>query len=121
MSAHTPGPWEWVTSKNYGYACLNAPSGEVLYPNGINGDSPITWMGEEMSEADACLIAAAPDLLEALKEVVKLANEIHGHWYDDKEAKVGKCLRALAQRLPKYDTRIDKIHAAIAKAEGGAA
>jgi hypothetical protein len=61
------------------------------------------------------------DLLKALKEVVNLANDIYGHWYDDKESKVGKCLLALAQRLPKYDTRIDKIHEAIAKAEGRAA
>jgi hypothetical protein len=41
----------------------------VLLPDGVNdGDQPITWMGEEMTDADAHLIASAPDLYAALEE-----------------------------------------------------
>ena len=58
------------------------------------------------------------DLLEALQEVVKLANQAHDHWENDRDAKVGKILLALSGHMPRYDTRIDAIHAAIAKATG---
>ncbi len=67
---HTPGPWEWSNSSYYGFTSLWNPQTrqEVLVPGGRNdGDDPIVWMGEEMSDADRALIAAAPDLLEALK------------------------------------------------------
>jgi hypothetical protein len=68
---HTPGPWEWVAHGEYGYSALtNSVNSEVLATGGFNdGDYPVTWMGEEMSDADARLIAAAPELLEALVEL----------------------------------------------------
>ena len=72
--AYTPGPWEFSLSGHYGYSTLWNPATrkEVLTTGGFNdGDYPIVWMGEEASEADLALICAAPDLLEALKEVVR--------------------------------------------------
>lgn len=70
---HTPGPWVWQPSDEYGYSALWNPDTrtEVVTTSGRNdGDNPITWMGEEMSEADALLIAAAPDLLAALRAMI---------------------------------------------------
>ena len=60
VGTHTPGPWEWK------------PSGEeanhfmVVKPKGgFNGDAIIAHL---RCEENARLIAAAPDLLHALKE-----------------------------------------------------
>jgi len=61
------------------------------------------------------------ELLESLQEVVKLANQAHDHWDNDRDAKVGKILLALSGHMPRYDKRIDTLHAAIAKATGVAA
>lgn len=65
MSAHTPGPW--VTVEVGEFASALAVSDE-------NGVSLLTVVDEEgvkfgavYNEADADLIAAAPELLEALK------------------------------------------------------
>lgn len=70
---HTPAPWEWIESPEYGYSALVGPNNaEVLVPGGINdGDTPITWMGEELSDEDRSLIEAAPDLLEACEMAVR--------------------------------------------------
>jgi hypothetical protein len=76
MSKHTPGPWEvWD---------------QYIRPD-YRDDKVICQWGSYTSEADAHLIAAAPDMLAALK----LAVEIIG-----------------------ADDRIDPILNAIAKAEG---
>ncbi len=66
---HTPGPWRFT-------------EGEYLYVNGTGDDGKRTFIlqrtikGNRLSEqerirADARLIAAAPDLLEALKEIFR--------------------------------------------------
>lgn len=81
MSKHTPGPWEWIESpEGYGFSILVGPdNAEVLVPGGINdGDTPITWMGGEMSEADMLLLKAAPNLLKWLRRCVNIV-EVVGH------------------------------------------
>lgn len=66
----TRGPWRWDKSREYGYARLESDDCVVLEPGGMNdGDSPITWMGEEMTEADAALIVAAPELYAELERI----------------------------------------------------
>ena len=65
MSAHTPGPWEVVDGRRIG----------VILPNAIGGgyDSHCIAVTQESAhinaEANARLIAAAPELLEALKAI----------------------------------------------------
>ena len=65
MSGHTPGPWEWYTSNSYNrLGAAYGPYCELLYPVVYKDGHPgIEWR----NEADARLIAAAPELLEALR------------------------------------------------------
>jgi len=56
MSEHTPGPW------TVDRLCIQAPDGNVALVNLARA-----------SDADARLIAAAPDLLEACQMVWKMA------------------------------------------------
>lgn len=59
MSKHTPGPWKVNTQ----------PEGTVVWLNGSAGYElrDPTGFGHKANPADARLIAAAPDLLEAAK------------------------------------------------------
>jgi hypothetical protein len=67
MSAqHTPGPWEAFYKSKYGEWHVSVPiAGSnmkwAIFDDGIRTENP---------EADARLIAAAPDLLEALEFAV---------------------------------------------------
>lgn len=75
---HTPGPWQtdirngsiavYEASKDFN--CLDIPHENfVAYWHGHLVDG--TWAIREKDEANARLIAAAPELLEALKEISK--------------------------------------------------
>ena len=63
MSKHTPGPWQ--IGKNFGSVVCDTPV------PGIRGSDDTEYYGghliaESVTEANARLIAAAPELLEAL-------------------------------------------------------
>jgi hypothetical protein len=68
--AHTPGPWEYGVNPagEYSNGVVVRPAGE--FPHGL-------WIADCGSEYDAerhdnaRLIAAAPDLLEACREIVR--------------------------------------------------
>lgn len=64
-SKHTPGPWKVIPSP-YGpqYKCVQ-----------YGKDDRYTSL--EMLPADARLVAAAPDLLESLQAVLKIADRKH--------------------------------------------
>jgi hypothetical protein len=76
MSAHTPGPWEVGSEGNGkpGYVYCNNSLGSAV---AIVFGKPLrlTVFSPEEEEANARLIAAAPDLLAALK----FAQSIIGH------------------------------------------
>lgn len=91
---HTPGPWtvqdsttigktgEWK-GKVIGTYCLYSDNlwlGSFM-PYGING-----FTDAETAKHNATLAAAAPDLLEALIEVVRLSDKKHDAWDKAKEA-----------------------------------
>lgn len=68
MSKHTPGPWEW---SNQYKSSDNSDTWSLI---GADGYGILSCDGEANSpqscnKADAQLIAAAPELLEALKMV----------------------------------------------------
>lgn len=99
MSKHTPGPWTQGNSKN-GKECVWL-NGKTEPPLGQGMGLDYTWI-DCGTEANARLIAAAPDLLAALKSIaIAMEDEVLVH-DDQREA-----MRAAT--------------AAIAKATGGAA
>lgn len=64
-TAHTPGPWKAVPYPHTGQFNISALGGElIVYSHlGAVGNGPA-------AEANACLIAAAPELLEALRALL---------------------------------------------------
>lgn len=108
--AHTPGPWT-VNNENCTFPGIEADASQqsiVLWgledeDCGVRGRTP------EEIEANARLIAAAPDLLEALKAIQILSHEegdAHNEW------DTGDLIESLRS--------IDRLaRAAILRAEGG--
>lgn len=70
MSRHTKGPWARIIADGY----------TVRHPQIYSDTGPVanaTWLGDgrlDELNANARLIAAAPDLLEALQEVIAAAD-----------------------------------------------
>ncbi len=95
MSKHTPGPWtadgSWPFD-GFDYIKILAPSGREIA-------SVIGPQMEEQRQADAALMAAAPDLLAAL------------HLADD-------VLRNLEELTDAQFDTLQAVRVAIAKAEG---
>lgn len=88
---HTPGPWDWTKATN-----LSEYDGEELGRYlGIHAEDPGrggSWVAviegdvfdAEEQEANARLIAAAPELLEALRDMLsgwRYIRETHGDLY----------------------------------------
>lgn len=98
MQNHTPGPWaiiDDIPDAAIGYRAIVAIDGEN-FGETICNPSP-------MGEANARLIAAAPDLLAALAEIDKLAREA----YTDANSRAVLCLQVglIAQiALDKFTT-----------------
>ena len=97
MSKATPGPWRHMESEDgfteYDYS--------ILDHRGVLGAA---FGAVDANEANARLMAAAPDLLEALKDVETILNRI------DWDLTCASAKEA--------DTLRDQVEAAIAKAEG---
>ena len=96
MSKHTPGPWRIVRARGASKAAINGA--QIRTEAGLQiasithvADKPIS-----QKEADAHLIAAAPEMYEALREF----------------------LDEFTTSGPKRNAAIEKCRAAIAKAEG---
>jgi hypothetical protein len=79
---HTPGPWEAYVSDDRTLWCIRAGDDFVIYPgNEIDAETWDEAFGacgattEGRSEANARLIAAAPDLLAALVRLLSATRE----------------------------------------------
>lgn len=68
---HTPGPWTVGTSSNNGIHCVDAidPHRPGIIEICEVWGTYLDTEKDEMSLANACLIASAPELLEALLEI----------------------------------------------------
>lgn len=112
-SKHTPGPWKVHRSYSSGlmslalagelpnYVPIETPFKEGAFADATSGDSP--WEPSEI-EANARLIAAAPEMLEALEEFIRFIDL--PPWAQPNEI---ACYRAAA---------VASAEAAIAKAKG---
>jgi hypothetical protein len=87
MMKHTPGPWEYVPSTEHHGPYVTSNFGSTIcdcyvmskpaeWSVGNGGDSkPVPFLGE-MADPNARLIAAAPELLEALIDFVTAARNL---------------------------------------------
>lgn len=90
MSKHTPGPWSVFYKSKYDEWHVSVPlsTGSMkwaLFDDGIRSENP---------EADARLIAAAPDLLEALRGVLRVADRATDE-FDAARAAIAKATGAV--------------------------
>lgn len=108
---HTPGPWQ---AQDYWIIGCVEDSWDIMA--GANTACPWRVAKVFRSEADARLIAAAPDMLDALRGAVEDNLSV---CYDDgiKDHWLG-CCRAHASQGHAADCWKTKARAAIAKAEG---
>lgn len=103
MSAkHTPGPWEACKVGDYGDY-----DGQCLVVLGDDMRVAVTLGSDKTAKANASLIAAAPDLLDALREIA-----------DDY---AGRFDMASPSTNPGMKYVVSQARAAIAKATGEAA
>ena len=77
---HTPGPWrlELVEDRSIKHLCPVAKADDfslltVVYTDGHDGDECVPF-GAVYRDADAKLIAAAPELLDALERLLESAD-----------------------------------------------
>lgn len=118
MSAkHTPGPWVAAPYEGFGPRTTVRQGDEKTGMRIASTFETTSPRNIERNEANARLIAAAPELLEALQALVfaddafaRLAMSEHGDEYD----------RLFEQIEQAHDTAKKKAVAAIAKATGGA-
>lgn len=102
-SKHTPGPWEVYHNGK----CVGAEDGHIL-------TTEVEGNGAEEAKANARLIAAAPDLLEALRMAQEnFAPPPDPHCNCLKAPPCNDCVEHGAER-----ETWSAINAAIAKAEG---
>lgn len=91
---HTPGPWRVVADESAaqvtGFPCIEADGYTVVGLEGMYGDI-------ETDFANARLIAAAPDLLDALADAVdawethcESGDMMQGDWVRDARAAIAK-------------------------------
>lgn len=99
---HTPGPWT-INRTNADFVGI-AQEGYMPHATVFPRDNG-PW--EDTAEANARIIAAAPDLLEACRWAMRYCQEAKANQYDDRAAVPLACA-------------ISALHAAIAKAEGAA-
>ena len=109
MSKHTPGPWVKAVKPTQVGRCfvIDTPDGLGRQHGHIcciyDDNTSFNMKSHEEHEANAHLIAAAPDLLEALKDVSRILDAV----------------RYTVGLTKTQAERLKRAGAAIARAEGG--
>ena len=91
MSKHTPAPWTQGNSKN-GKECVWL-NGKTEPPSGQGMGLDYTWI-DCGTEANARLIAAAPDLLDALKALTH-SLDVEDLVHDDQRSSFAAAIAAI--------------------------
>lgn len=112
QAKHTPGPWHAVKSSSNGWeirGVLGAPPEcRNMVEFSYSSDKPVLLFLEpwhqfpnaewdEMQEANARLIAAAPELLEALQVMTALCLAKYGNMDSDVYSEIEKANTAIAK------------------------
>ncbi len=89
--SHTPGPWtvEWSDEEGNDGVTIEAPDGPVAF---------------RVLEVDARLIAAAPEMLAALKEAAQELSLVC-KWFDHPEQTTTETLRRATSAINKAEGR----------------
>ena len=78
MSKHTPAPWRIYDCEYAIRVGIEGPNGASVIAFGAEGDDSGVWGNTpEQSEANARLIASAPELLEALEWTARALDKEH--------------------------------------------
>ena len=80
MSKHTPGPWEYVGGNDFCVE-INLPNDNIVSIDRGQRYSDAYVMSRDELEANGRLIAAAPEMLELLEDIlneVTLPSDISG-------------------------------------------
>lgn len=81
MSGHTPGPWRFGNASEDQRLVLGEDGGYVCNVQIYQTPRYMGQLDEPEREANALLIAAAPDLLEALQKLVDCCDDSDGAQY----------------------------------------
>lgn len=93
MSGHTPGPWRAVRDPSHYDSITDIVDGE--------GRAVAQTIGQRQPmEANACLIAAAPEMYAALKRITQIQNQEYGGDWDEIEEARNIAFAALAAVTP---------------------
>ncbi len=119
----TPGPWEWVSDMSglWQEDEVGAPGEMIMgvFCEGMVSDfeSDVTMkLDQEPSKANADLIAAAPDLLETLEDILSIIeSDGQASWGDTPEDG-----SYVTYNMHSIDTIKEDIKSVIAKAMGAA-
>lgn len=108
MAEHTPGPWTVCGGYTPAYTTIHSEAGYIVFRMADATDDrehgkPIEAPDMEAQRANARLIAAAPDLLEACQAVKAQFDYLRGLWGDE----------AVTRRV------CEQLETAIANATGG--
>lgn len=114
MSEHTPGPWtiESPLSDQMSIVEAGKLSHEWRFIAQVDNGDLEDGFPQEVAEANAKLIAAAPDLLEALQNLAYYATRIapppYGHrcmWCEDCRRKAVSAARAALAKASPHSVR----------------
>lgn len=101
---HTPGPWVWRNKSGTLHRVGTAPYayGDLVLAPDYEHDSGVDT---RVSDADAALIAAAPDLLAALKTAKETIRAWHGPNAWEIYDRVSPEMRAINDAIAKSEGR----------------
>lgn len=106
----TPGPWRIYRDS------------QPAVVSGSDDDDTFRYVAQDMTEADAALIAAAPDLLAANESLLAVLRDVFEHVNDemdlDRDDKPNWAMRLGAQFSGRLNAATDAADAAVAKAVG---
>lgn len=138
MNKHTPAPWS-IKKRGGSYLAYdlegntegkifrqNPTIAQIHFRNHYNHDGLLDENGQNFRnvdllpvEANAKLIAAAPELLEALESITLDLIELRDHYKNEAESFEGDERQMCLTNAENVDANLKKVKSAIQKATGG--